>query len=496
MTRAWILLGVTTAAWGQPAIGQNGVLNAASRIPPALAGGALARGALVEVRGVRFGDAAAAVRAVITTPRGAVEVPALGIEGRRLRFVLPDALLEGAAWLRVKVSGETSEPVAIRVAASNPGVFSRNGLGWGPGRIENLAAGGARRENSLRQPARRGQDLAVRITGLGTQRSVAVRIGGERVTAGPPRNVAPGETEIVVRVPERAPEGCFVPLWLEAAPGRASNVVTVAIQDSGGCRAAIPPFDVARLGVAVVARTHGDAVRDEALAAFAAKNAEPVFAPILLLPPAGACTSYTGSFQSGAIVPQSISSSLIADLGGEGLDAGPQLEIRRGEDRRALPRVPGAAGLYRRKLGIFLQPGDFEIAAPGGGGVGAFRWTMQPAPRVEWTNVAAAAVVDRSRDLELRWKPGSGIAVALAMNVDQESTASAMTFCVADAARGSLTIPRALLANVPASGDLPGIPYDQVFLASLRAESRSGVAGLDRVVLVSLDATAQAARFR
>lgn len=493
--RAWILLGVTTAACGQPAIGQNGVLNAASRIPPALAGGALARGALVEVRGVRFGDAAAAVRAVITTPRGAVEVPALGIEGRRLRFVLPEALPEGTAWLRVKVSGETSEPVAIRVAASNPGVFSRNGLGWGPGRIENLAAG-ARRENSLRQPARRGQALAVRVAGLGTQRSVAVRIGGERVLAGPPRSVAPGETEIVVRVPERAPEGCFVPLWLDAAPARASNVVTVAIQDSGACRAAIPPFDVARLAVAVVARTQGDPVRDEALAAFAAKSAEPVFAPILLLPPAGACTSYTGSFQSGAIVPQSISSSLIADLGGEGLDAGPQLEIRRGEDRRALPRVPGAAGLYRRKLGIFLQPGDFEIAAPGGGGVGAFRLAMQPAPRLAWTNAAAAAVVDRSRDLEVRWKPGSGLAVALAMNVDQESTASAMTFCVADAARGSLTIPRALLANVPASGDLPGIPYDQVFLASLRAESRSGVAGLDRVVLVSLDATAQAARFR
>lgn len=497
VTRAWIVCSLTAAAaWSQPAIGQNGVLNAASRIPPALAGGALARGALVEVRGVRFGDAAAGVRAVITTPRGVVEVPALSLVGRRARFVLPDALPEGEARLRVTVGGEASEPVAIRVAASNPGIFSRNGLGWGPGWVENLGPGGARQQNSLRQPARRGQALAVRVTGLGMAPSVAVRIGGERVTAGPPRTVAPGEAEIVVRVPERAAEGCFVPLWLEAAPGRASNVVTVAIQDSGACRAAIPPFDAARLAVVAVARTQGDPVRDEALAAFAAKRPEPVFAPILLLPPAGACTSYTGSFQSGAIVPQSISSSLIADLGGDGLDAGPQLEIRRGEDRRALPRVPGATGMYRRKLGIFLHPGEFEIAGPGGSGVGAFRWTMQAAPGLEWTNAAAAAAVDRSRDLELRWKPGTGLAVALAMNVDQESTAAAMTFCVADAARGSLTIPRALLANIPASGDLPGIPYDEVFLASLRAEARPGAAGLERVVLVTLDAMAQAAQFR
>ena len=496
MLRVLLPLCLAGAAWGQPAIGQNGVANAASRIPGALAGGALARGALVEIRGVRFGAAPAAVRVEISTARGRLEVPALAIRGRHLSFVLPETAAEGAASLRVHVGGESSAPVAVRIVASNPGIFSRNGLGWGPGAVENLAPGGARQPNDLAHPARPGQRLAVRITGRGGARAVAYHLGGVRGVAAPGRVVAQGEEELILPVPAQAARGCFVPLWLEAAPGRASNVVTVAVADRGPCPAVIPPFTGERLGVAAVARTRGDPPRDEALVAFAAKTADPVFAPLLMLPPPGTCTAYTGSFQSGAIVPQSISSSLIADLGGDGLDAGPELEIRRGEDRRALPRVPGAPGLYRRKLGVFLPPGEFAIAGPGGGGVGAFRWTLQAAPRLEWTNAAAAAAVDRSRDLELRWKPGAGIAVSLAMNVDQESTASAMTFCVADAARGRLTIPRALLANLPASGDLPGIPYDQVFLASLRAAAQAGAAGLDRVVTVSLDAQAQTARFR
>jgi uncharacterized protein (TIGR03437 family) len=504
-----MLCGASAAAlWAQPAIGQNGVVNAASRIPGALAGGALARGALVEIRGVRFGSDPEGARVQVAAAGASIEIPALRIQGRHLSFVLPESVPVGEAAVRVRVRGEWSAPAPVRIAAANPGIFSRNGLGWGPGQIENLAAGGARQANGLARPARRGQNLAVRVTGLGAGRTVAYRLGGARGISGPARAVAPGEMELLLRVPERAAQGCFVPLWLEAGPRRASNVVTVAVQDRDPCSAVLPLLEGERVGVAVAARTNGVTARDEAVVAFAAKGAAPVFAPVLMLPPPGACTSYTGSFQSGTIVPQSISSSLIADLGGDGLDAGPELEIRRGGDRRVLPRVPGAPGLYRRRLGargpeasprdapLFLEPGIFEIVAPGGAGLGPLRLALEPAPALRWTNPEAARDVPRDRDLRLSWTPGTGLVVALAMNVEQESTASAMTFCVAGAAQGALAVPAELLANVPPAGSVPGPPYNQVFLATLRTNARTGVPGLDRALAVSLDAAAQSARFR
>ena len=49
------ILSAQTAA--PPGIGQNGVVNAASRIPPTLTGGDLARGARITISGVRLGSA-------------------------------------------------------------------------------------------------------------------------------------------------------------------------------------------------------------------------------------------------------------------------------------------------------------------------------------------------------------------------------------------------------------------------------------------------------
>ena len=71
-----------------PAIGQNGVFNSASRIPPALPGGSLARGALFTINGVRLGTAGATTIALLHA--GArVSVNLISAQPRRIEARMP-----------------------------------------------------------------------------------------------------------------------------------------------------------------------------------------------------------------------------------------------------------------------------------------------------------------------------------------------------------------------------------------------------------------------
>jgi hypothetical protein len=56
---------------------------------------------------------------------------------------------------------------------------------------------------------------------------------------------------------------------------------------------------------------------------------------------------------------------------------------------------------------------------------------------------------------------------AAALNVDQDTGAMGMSFCLAAPGTPSITIPAALLSNLPPSHEAPGIPYNALALASL-----------------------------
>jgi hypothetical protein len=397
--------GFTTA---QPAIGQNGVVNRASLIPPTLAGGALARGAAITIHGVRFGNAP-----VVALRSGAVTVPlrVLASEPEKIDAVVPENAPLGIAAL---VVGQ-SKPFPVEVAASNPGIFARN----------------------------------------------------------------------------HSPVGCYVPVYIKVTPVRASNVVTMAIASgSGSCaNGPIPLLDARRIGVAVITRANMlrdnlETTNDETIALFSAKDDGPALSPLLLLPPPGSCTAYTSSFQATAVMPDSVASALIAELPGDGLSAGSQLTISRGNERRTVPGDRGSAGYYRARLGtsrpktraaypLFLEPGDLVLSAPGGMDVGAFRVSFEATAPFEWLGRAELTVVDRGRPLPLRWagQAKDQWTILLATNVDQITTAIGTCLCTAPVNSDHFEIPAALLANIPASMEIRGIPYDQLFVASIPAKT-------------------------
>src|SRR5579871_5093169 len=127
-----------------PAIFQEGVRNAASRIPPSLPGGSLAPGALFTVGGVGFGDSPAAIR--IQVGRFAARI--LSVKPRRVEAMLSPGMPAGEVALTLTRENEASRPFPVRVTPSSFGIFSRNGKGWGPGRIDQVDGAGRRTANS------------------------------------------------------------------------------------------------------------------------------------------------------------------------------------------------------------------------------------------------------------------------------------------------------------------------------------------------------------
>jgi uncharacterized protein (TIGR03437 family) len=471
----WALLCCSPLSLAQPGIGQNGVVNQASQIPTTLPGGAIAQGARFTIRGVHFGSAA-----VVSVRKGNIVSPVrvLAVQPEKIEAIMPDAAPLGPAALVVTAGGSASKPFSIEIADSNPGIFSQNKYGWGPGQIENIDSFGKRTLNSSANPATPGQRVAIKITGLGKGAGAIVVVGNRTVNAEAARTTSqPGEQEISFAILLDAQLGCHVPVYLQASPTRASNVVTMSIRSgSAKCDSGpIPSLDAKRIGMIVVTRTNmfkreGNIDKGEASAAFTVRDPAQSLSPLLLLPPPGTCTAYTGSLQSATSAPIAGSASLFGELGSEGLAAGSQLTIRRDNRRRIIPWDRNAVGYYHSLVPPrFLNPGKLFLSGPGGLDVGAFRVTLNAPAPFEWIDRDRIEIVTRSRGLTLRWRglTTGHWTILLATNVDQVSTASGTCLCTAPLNATHFEIPAAMLANIPASSDAPGAPYDQMFIVSL-----------------------------
>jgi uncharacterized protein (TIGR03437 family) len=491
-----------------PAIGQNGVVNTASQIPSTLPGGALAPGSLFTAYGVRFGTSNTGVK--VTLQRGQTKIAAkvVSVRPKRIDAWLPRTVPPGPALITVEVNGASSDPFHVQVIDGNPGLFSTNGEGWGPGLFRKAES-----------PAHVNQRVSLLGTGFSATRAVTIVVGNRAIQAHRPRETSqPGQQEITFTVPVDSPLGCYVPVYALATPRRASNVVTISIaaNDSACDPGPLPILSADRIGVAVFARStmrarqaNLDNQSDEAIVAFSAKSAGPVFSPLLLLPPAGACTVYTSSFQADSILPNSISAAIVAQMGTRGLRAGNSLTFTNGAQSRTIPQDGGTAGYYRASLGnsdarrripLFLQPGEVTLSGSGGPDIGPFSAKAHLADPFEWIDREAISQVTRDRPLTVHW---SGLAndrrvAILATNVDQITTAMATTLCTARATDQKFTIPAAVLANVPASRDIAGVPYDQLFVMSLPEKTASAIQakGLDRGAIISLQAIGRFVTYR
>lgn len=163
-------------------------------------------------------------------------------------------------------------------------------------------------------------------------------------------------------------------------------------------------------GMVVISRTvrPPDSITDEGMAVFAMhEDHEPAPSQVLLVPPLGTCTTYTGAMDSGSQPSFSPGDALLSSAHATGRDAGPRLTVAHGNVRLAIARLPGAPGIYKRLLGeqrggrpgrgggLFLEPGELVIAGPSGADVGPFAVPVPSPEPLVWEN----------RD---RWIGGSG----------------------------------------------------------------------------------------
>ena len=102
---------------------------------------------------------------------------------------------------------------------------------------------------------------------------------------------------------------------------------------------------------------------------------------------------------------------------------------------------------------LFLDPGDYTLGGNGGSDVGALQASLTVPPNLTWTNRDQSAAIDRTQGFTVNWTgaaPGQTVGV-IGGNVDLPTNASALFLCMAAPGATSLTVPPAILANVPAT---------------------------------------------
>jgi uncharacterized protein (TIGR03437 family) len=354
-------------------------------MPSQFAGGAIARGSLFRILGVRLGPITPALGGVsVRVRKGSATVDAVPTyaSATRIDAVLPASSPTGDASLTVTYNGLTGAPFPVKVVDSSFGIFTSNGAGWGP---------------ATDTPAPPGGTITIRGTGLGTAHEPEVLLAGRRVRriryAGPSERGG-GEDEIRFQIPEDAPQGCYVPVEVRSG-GVTSNFATVAVAPKGRpCAATAPWLASDSLALLVRATVRSATFRNLAVDQVAAKfgqSQSEELAPFRMLPPRGVCTGYTRTITWDDLNELVALRDIIAPDGGWLTVTGP-------EGSKSVTKGPRGPFTYWRVLGgfspargrlpepLFLAPGDYTLVGRGDPAIGSFRaQATVPAP-LEWTN--------------------------------------------------------------------------------------------------------------
>ena len=326
-------------AWAQlaaqPVVVYRGVLNSASLAPPGLPNAGIARGSVFTIFGSNIGPLTPAtvsafplspnfngVNISVTQAGTSVSAIPIFVSANQINAILPSNTPLGATSLRIGFNGRISASVQVEVVENAPGIYAISSGGFGPAVVQNFNTEIDQPVNSLDTSAARGQVITIWGTGLGRvpfadnvaptavnlEVPVTITIGERdavRLYAGRSPCCA-GVDQIVVRIPEDTPLGCYVPLRIKAG-NVVSNTVTMAIAATAGarCTDAFNPFtslirSSRRQGMILLDRTlhqvdtHITTVEqnttESARAFFLTRDASPfAFDPQFSYPPPGSC---------------------------------------------------------------------------------------------------------------------------------------------------------------------------------------------------------------
>jgi uncharacterized protein (TIGR03437 family) len=469
LAKAWLFCW-TVAAWAQaPEIDRGGVVNAATNTPIALADSAIPRGALLTIRGKRFkpfSESASDLAVKLIGPAGEKALAIMAADPSSVTARLPADAPLGPGSLIVIAEGQRSPPFPVKVVRAQFGIYSINGKGWGPGRIQNVS-GAERRPNGVTNAADPGQTLALSGTGLGDANPPAVFVGGRPGKVVAARASRDGD-EILFQVPANAPEGCFIPVQVRNAGPLPSNTVTVAIHKGGGnCREPeyfpFAGWPDSPFGIVAITRTaqreYGtEPVSDEVAGWFGRLPGLERLNPYFLLPPPGTCTSEVEPWRGG-FVPATLISLLASHSLAQALRAGDELTINDGKTLRKVPAFRGMLGVFDRELSDprgradrllhFVSPTVVHVTGKGGPDVGPFSFALGGPEPFEMP--AGVGPVRKGQALRVEWTDmGAGrIAIVFANFVDEATGSRGMCYCVGTPGATGLTIPASTLAYFP-----------------------------------------------
>ncbi len=537
--RIWaaLMIGCCTVATAQPYINYRGVVNSASFTPPGLPGGEIGRGSVFSIFGRNIGPAdlaqvsafplsatLAGVSIKVVQGKTSVDAFPIVVTAGQVNALMPSNAPLGKVSLRVSFNGAVSNPATITVVGSSFGIFSVNSAGFGPGILQNFVTADNQPINSLRQTAAPGQVITLWGTGLGPVSGadnvaptagdlptpVEIFVGGKtapKLYSGR-TPCCSGVDQVVFKLPDDAPQGCFVPVQIRTGGATLSNAVTLAIQSGGGaCSDASNPFSGlytkgGRSGAGVLVRVTRKIDVDVPQATLDSEefgygtlretSATAFFDPLFSLPPVGACTTYTAAQQ-----PLVLFNPALAGSSGKALNGGAALSVGSGSG------VPVAGsplgGFYAGFLGtdnagtapstlILNSTAGTTIQASGGADVGGFEVTPNPPSQVTWTNRDSISIVNRAQGLNIAWTAGGqsdGLILIAGANYDMPVNASRSFVCAAPVGAGAFTVPAYVLQAIPASR--PGVAQSTGYLLLVPLPARGAsftASGLDQGVAI------------
>jgi len=522
-----------------PLIFNRSVYNAASFIPSGVPSGAIAQGSIFSIFGTRLGPTTAVSASSfplgqslggvsINIIQGATSIPVypVYVSGAQINAIMPSKAPVGMASVQVTFNNLKSNMAPVQIAPSQVGIFTATGTGIGEGVLWNFISQKDQPVNSPTITAKSGQVITLWATGLGPVSyadniaptagnlpvQVQVFVGGQPATVqySGRSSCCAGVDQIVFTVPNNAPSGCWVPVYVKTAGASISNFVTMAINPSGGtCTTDVLPQVTAafikgqKLGEAIVTRTttrHDigtvapvDVTSDYHVSFAFEPAVKPFpFNPALAFPPSGTCTAY---MHGSDLLDASLYSPPLPGIAPETmpLDVGPPYMLTGPNGTQTLSAGFSLAtagylgGLISNNIlpsTLFLNPGPYTLQGFGGTEVGPFKTTFTIPTPPTWTNRLQTNIVPRSQPLTISWTGGdSGQTVAiLGFGDDLPTNASTVFVCIAPPGATSFTVPTDILSTLPA-----GRPYnplqskDVIYLMTLAGGSLKPInaTGLD-----------------
>jgi uncharacterized protein (TIGR03437 family) len=526
-----LLTGVAVAQ--PPLIFNRSIYNAASFMPAGVPMGAIAQGSIFTIFGAQMGPAKSVTAnsfplgttlggVSINIVQGSTTVSAipLYVSAIQINAIMPSKAPLGMVSVQVVVNNAHSNMSPVQVVSSAVGIFTANGTGMGPGSLYDFVAQNNQPINSTSGPAKNGQVITLWATGLGpvaadnvapTAGNLAVQVqvfvGGQPATVqySGRSSCCAGLDQIVFVVPNNAPSGCWVPVYVKTAGTAISNFVTMAIEPTPGiCTTDVLPqvtsafLKGSKLAEALATRTITrqdvgvlapvDVTSDYHVDfAFQPDPGQFPFNPALAFPPSGSCTAYahSGDMLNGGPLPGMAPTTMPLDVGAPFLLTGPN-----GSRTLSEGFLGARAGYLGGQISnnilpdsLFLDPGSYTLQGFGGMDVGPFSTSFTIPQPVTWTNRLQTNIVNRSQPLTISWSGGdSGQVVAmLGFGDDLPSNSSAVFVCIAPPGATSFTVPTDILAILPATRPNPLQSNDVIYLMALSGSSLKSIAakGLD-----------------